>query len=354
LKAVGNGERWNSWFLSMLALAMLVLTVAAPSAHALSADGDADDRRCRDEYNRHADCSRNERRKEHAAFGLPSIETMHRQQRRPGDVVVAIASLKLAGSLALIFRRGRDGAPMAEVHRAPPWGAPYPPMRVRLADAAWQTVVTQARALDMNLYEDDRICTGGAGFSVQTIDDQGQFRSRMGDVCSEHLGNALFAAWGNVVIAELPQCAALVPDGYDGGWVGKKLLSCFLLAGDRTAAGEVFNLMEAQDFWPSWSSDADEVGALFAPDVTISWPGLPPFGDPDDAAAFLTGGWLAPFRFETTAYVGETADRVRVEGEINAKENHGKRPKVFGRFQSVWTRDKAGGFKMTALTVRKD
>ena len=279
---------------------------------------------------------------------------MYRQQRRADDVIVAIASLKLNGHLALIFRRHRDGGAVAEIHRAPPTGAPFPPMQVRLSDAAWEAIVTRSRAIDVNLYGDDRICVGGAAFTIQAIDNQGVFRSRMGDVCPEQEGNILFEVLGDTAIAQLPYCAALAPDGYDEAWVGKKLLSCFLLAGDRKAAGEVFNLLEANDFWPSWRNDADDVSPLFAADVKISWPGLPSFGDADDTAAFLTGGWLAPFSFETTSYVGETADRVLVEGRVIIENDDGNtRTKDFGRFRSVWTRDKHGAFKMGSLTVER-
>jgi hypothetical protein len=310
-------------------------------------------------YDNSARCTEKERNAERKSFGLPTLQKIQGRNRgitSDSEVVVAMAALKQSGRLAMVFQRGRDGAPSAEIlYLRPRNGGRLATMRSKITESAWNELLAKLSALDLNHYDDERLCVGGGSSTVETIDKAGKIRGRFGDTCGEQPANWFFDELGKAAIIGLPDCAALVPDGYDEAWVGSKLINCFMLAGDKVAAGHLHNLLEANNFWPSWRHDAKDVRPLFADKAEISWPGLPQFDDADDAVGFLIGGWLAPFKIETTGYVGESTDRVRVEGAVLIKNEEDKGPeyKPFGSFQSLWMADSKGKFSMHNFSVAK-
>jgi hypothetical protein len=335
------------------ALAAVALTCPSLIGASTAIAADRNDPRCINQFNRFPQCSVGERRRLNARFGLPPIEDMRRDHAPKTDLIVAASTFKLGGGIAIIVGRNRKNLPYLEVRNAHRKGQSPARLWAQLDEASWTRIVAASRTLDTNLYEDDRICVGAAGFAVQALDADGVYRGRLSDVCWGHPGTMFFDLLSGIALANLPDCAALAPGGFTESWAGSKLETCFLTSGERRAAAVVFNLVEAHDFWSGWRAEYTNVRALIADDATMSWPGMPPIRSQDDVADFLTGGWMASLDFSPATYLGETAGSVRVTGEV-LLDSDAVRKQAFGQFHAIWARDKQGAFKLERLVVTRD
>ncbi len=343
---------------ALLSLSAIMLVPAA-SAHAAQHQLQAEysrEARCRTQFNRYPACTRGERHRLNARFGLPPIETIYLDQPRASAVIVATASFKRGGGLALVFLKDRRSRPYAEVRRTPLHGRSFKAMRVSLPDELWDAVTAKARAIDTNLYDDDPICTGGAGFTFQTIDDDGTFRLRVGDVCGQHPGTRLFNELAGIVLARLPRCRDLAPGGYAEAWAGNKLNDCFMLDGERSTALAAYNFLEAVNFWSAWNTGEDGGNALLAANVDFSWTGraLPPNGK--DLSQALAEPYFGQFRLEPVSYTGTKNGRVLVRGRIRDRDSDGNGPGFTdpGSFRAVWVRNATSSFTLRGFAADLD
>ena len=340
---------------SRLSVLVSALVIFHAPVHAETSELGPHDQRCRSEFNRFPECTKRERRRINAQFGLPPLASLYRSQPKGSDLIVASASFKLGGALALIFKKDRSGKPVAEVRRTPIGRIPLAPFRIRLSDESWRAITAKARLIDTNLYEDDSICTGGAAFTLQMIDSTGAFRSRMGDVCGEHPGNWFFDELAEVALAELPICAGLAPEGYGEAWAGTKLYDCFMLGGQRESAATAYNFLEGASYWSTWNSDEAGTRARLAEKVEFIWPGQSLPKNRNDLAQILTEDRFDRYRLEPTAYSGEVGGDVIVQGLIKVRNDNVDGPEYrnFGTFRSVWLKQAEYGFRLSGFEANR-
>ena len=332
----------------LVALFLIGVNVAQAPSYAKTAKKKAGS--C-DYPNRVSSCTEMDRKALHAVFGLPPLKAMYRQQKTAGatnDLIVGIAEFKLGGGLALIFQRDRQGNPWAEIYEKPPLnGAPQTmPLRARIPEAIWNEVVAKGRSLDTEYY-DDRICVGGGAFTVEAMDSAGAIRARVGEVCGGDPGIELFSFLADTAVAQIPHCAALQPDTFNSGL--NKLKDCFALNGEKRAAADLYNLLEASQILRSIGrADPSEIQFLFDVAISLSWSGVPPVRGPEAASEFWGREWLFPVRLKYENIHAETNDRVRVEGYVTSEEQEGQgwRKGRTGSFTSVWIRGKDGNFRI--------
>jgi hypothetical protein len=336
--------------LCILALPLLALPGAVQAG---TSEKGSPEQRCRNEFNRYPDCTRRERQRINALFGLPPLETLYRKQPKGSDLIIASATFKLGGGLAMVFQKDRSGKPSAEIRRTPIAGLRPKSLRVSLSEDAWRAITAKSRVIDTNRYEDDSICTGGASFNLQTIDHLGTYRARLGDVCGEHPGNWFFDQLAELALSELPLCASLAPEGYGEAWAGSKLYDCFLLGGEMDLAVAAYNFLEGTSFWSTWNSDEDGTRMRLAEAVAFTWPGSPLPESGKDLARILTEQRFDAFRLEATAYAGEAVGRVRVSGKIRIRstDEGGREYQPYGTFRSVWVKQANGGFKLSSFAA---
>lgn len=340
---------------SQLGALILALVIFHVPAHAEATDLGPRDQRCRSEFNRFPDCTKRERRQINARFGLPPLETLYRSQPKGSDLIIASASFKLGGALALMFKKDRGGQPVAEIRRTSIGWNPLAPFRIHLSEQSWRAITAKARSIDTNLYEDDSICTGGAAFTLQIIDNAGTFRSRMGDVCGEHPGNWFFDELAEIALAELPICAGLAPEGYGDAWAGTKLYDCFMLGGKSDSAAEAYNFLEGASYWSTWNSDEAGTRARLAGNVEFIWPGQSLPKSSNDLAQILTEDRFEPYQLEPTSYWGEMGGDVIVQGSIKVRNQDVDGPEYrnFGTFRSVWVKQAEFGFRLSRFEARR-
>ncbi len=335
----------------ILLLGLFIFSTPAEAREARKSAG-----ACTTNVNVDARCTTAERRKLHAQFGLPSLEVMHRKASRKaeqGDIIIAIGKFKLAGGLALIFQRDRQGAPWVEIRELSERFQLRPrlPIRAKLPVMVWEDVVAKGKALDVEKYED--FCLGGGSFTIEVIDNAGAIRTRMYDVCGGYPGNAFFSYLAKIALSQIPDCKALFPADYEPAI--RQLKTCFALQGQKEVAAELINHLDSSGdarFWrTNGRADASDVQTFFDKETSFSWPGIPLIQNGEDAAEFWTGGWLFPFEFTPEAYHAETNDRVRVEGYvvIEQKVDDGWSERRQGSFTSVFVRHADGKFRMRSF-----
>lgn len=159
--------------------------------------------------NVHPECTVEERRMMHARFGLPPFERLRQERRADGDIIVGYDWYKDGGGTALIFLRDQNGQPWVEARlRVRPHNSTRRKVIVRRAkidQAIWAAIVQKGHSLDF-ASASDRICTAGAVFMIEMIDDAGGVRTIRHDPCYIDEAIRYFNELSDVAIAALPAC----------------------------------------------------------------------------------------------------------------------------------------------------
>jgi hypothetical protein len=137
-------------------------------------------------------------------------------------------------------------------------------------------------------------------------------------------------------IALIPQCTAL--ERNPGDSASYVLRQCGTFSGDTLAAAEVANRMDKPD--------------RVSVTATIDWAGEPPItevGKAHDRWAVLDDRSGA-YAYQFFAIIGETADRVHVEGQIT-HEPGAERPLQFAATEETWLRGDDGAFVLQHAKV---
>lgn len=160
--------------------------------------------------NVHPECTVEERRMMHARFGLPPFERLRQQRRADGDIIVGYDWYKDGGGTALIFLRDQNGQPWVEARlRGRPRNSTRRKVivrRARIDQAIWAAIVQKGHSLDF-AYASDQICTAGAVFMIETMDDAGGVRTIRHDPCYIDEAIRYFDELSDVALAALPACA---------------------------------------------------------------------------------------------------------------------------------------------------
>lgn len=167
------------------------------------------DRACFDPVyeNMHPECTENERRSVHARLGLAPFERLRQQRRARNDVIVGYGWFNGGGGTALIFLQDRHGQSRVEVRVRPrdPKRREVIIRRATIPQASWTAIVQKARSLDFT-YRSDRICTAGASFMIETMDETGVVRTLRHDPCYIDEAIRYFDELGDIALSALPAC----------------------------------------------------------------------------------------------------------------------------------------------------
>lgn len=236
--------------------------------------------------------------------------------------------------LAVItFIRPRGADPRLEV-RFPKGreGDAWKPLEAAMSKAAWDETIERSELFDRALAPrgargEAPICLHSWVYTVEAADPAlggapQRLRRKTGNACHDDLVQAYATEVQRAAVQLLPACALLDPRQHRNE--ATLLLTCARLEGDRMAAAEAVNradLLAAIN----GAADAGRAQGVFGYNATIDWNGERIGGDRNGAMA----GWLQRIVGESYArltirrVVGEAADRVRIEGELNRRVGTG-------------------------------
>lgn len=163
--------------------------------------------------------------------------------------------------------------------------------------------------------------------------------------CNDGLVMPLAFQLAREAVAAFPSCALLEAEQYRNDVT--RLAGCTVLQGDRAAAALARNVF-GSDWFSSTRGDRTEYGIrhLFFDRVRLDWAGT--IAEGSEAAAKLWSSRLEKASISPKRFVGETADRVRMEATVfRYAENR--------RYQApvtiIWTRENGFGFRVHSATV---
>ena len=289
--------------------------------------------------------------KEPAAYGLATAQSVAEDG---GETVRAFFSDgygNRAGAVAFIRRVHEE--PQVEVRVA---GGRTLTTVVSLG--TWKRVRTAAALFDRTLVpvpkgEVQSICLHPWSVSVEVVDPiqpgrPAALRASAQSACNEGLAVPLGFELAREAVAALPACALLDAKQYRNDVA--RLAGCTLLEGDRAAAALARNAY-GSDWFASPRGERTEYGIrhLFFEDARVDWAGT--LANGSEAAAKLWSGRLENASLFPQRIVGETANRVQIEGTIvRYTENQNTKAPV----KMVWTSENGFGFRLRSATVGPD
>lgn len=214
--------------------------------------------------------------------------------------------------------------------------------------AVWNRVVKMAKDFDRPLTAPPASppmppCLHPATFVLEAVDaappdEKPAIRTARKAACPagpvSHLGEVLI----DMAPEQIPACALLT------GWHGEPLFqlgACTALEGDRQAAAEARTIAGELDLrYP------ERLRNLLDQRVKVRWLDEP-IVEGDDVAwqllstKFALERWIIPQR-----WIGETADRVRVEGRFNAVDSD-------EHFTMIWSRTNGYDFRLASMIVER-
>jgi hypothetical protein len=258
-------------------------------------------------------------------FGLPPAEA----RLAAGEEIRRVFMIGGWGNpiIAVEYRRAPGREPSVSIYGGRdgrlPAGDGFPPAVLPLAE--WERLGAAGRLFDRVLAPrpaadgEILVCADGYGLLVEMTDPLAlvpgeRLRRKIAGSCPDNPASAYAQELVASAARLLPACAGLEPR-----WPGNEamlLRDCMTLAGDRMAAAEVHNRLEAL----RRARTHDQMSGLFAPHARIDWQGRANISD--DAAAELAG------HFSPRRLIGESARRVRVEGILTSFTRAGNGPEV--------------------------
>jgi hypothetical protein len=133
-----------------------------------------------------------------------------------------------------------------------------------------------------------------------------------------------------------------------------RLVDCWRLRGDRTAASQAYNRLHTRWFLhPNGADFARSLYELFYDRAEMTWPGKAKVTGAATAAQ-LWAGKASQDRFVPQIYFGETQDRVRIEGQIWPRpKSDEERPQPIP-VTMLWTKENGFDFRLRSLSPRGD
>lgn len=309
-------------------------------------------------------CAADQQRRTRELFGVGAIEA-HRDAR---DQVRRVFYVDGYGRdmivIAFVRARGRD--PIVRVHFPRRRGEPPPPIETAIPLATWTEMLRRSEYFDRSFVSETAtgsdamvICLHSWVYTIEATDPArsngrpASLRRKTEDACQNGPGEVFAMDAQRTALALFPHCDRLDPRQHRNP--ASQLAACQLLAGDRLAAAEVMNRLDAFRR-ARRPGDGHHLAGLFVSGATIDWNGVrrPPDG-PDAAGFWLErvtgpdGGSFWPERIE-----GLTADRVRVIGSMERTVDppEGGRTTFYrAPVEMIWSLTSVQEFQVTAITV---
>lgn len=177
---------------------------------------------------------------------------------------------------------------------------------------------------------------------------------RTQDACDDGLAVAYAFELATYAVELLPPCDALERDQHRNEVV--LLAACARLHGDRIAAAQTMNRYESDGFArPNRAEHAAVIAHLFYDHATIEWPGEASVRGSSPAAQLWTRKAVAGDRFRPERFIGESANRVRVEGWVEqdgGEAASGEPLRREARAEQIWTQENGFDFRLRAMKVQ--
>ncbi len=219
----------------------------------------------------------------------------------------------------------------------------------------WERVRSAAALFDRTLVpvpsaDGPSICLHPWSVSVEAVDPArpgrpAAIRKAAQSACDTGLVIPLAFELAREAVAALPACALLDARQYRNDVT--RLAGCTLLEGDRAAAALARNAY-GSDWFASTRGDRTEyaIRPLFFDQARLDWAGT--IAEGSAAAAKFWSSQLERASVFPRHIIGETADRVRIEGVIvRFVDNRSTQASV----TMVWTKENGFGFRVRSVTV---
>lgn len=328
-------------------LMLASLTLAVPAA--------AQEARCKDDRGQER-CTTAAEAKQNALYGVPAIDD---PTLRTSRTIRAFFVDGYGNDIGMIAFSRPDGSDPGVVWRAPGSADGKRPGRSMTAPvplATWDTLVADGRYFERSFapratgsWNDAPICLHSWVVRVEAVDADGTLRRRTQDMCGDDTiaGRYGFSVAATAV-ATFPYCALL--DLAKTRNNVTRLFDCSQLSGDRPAAAAAWNRYRSDWFAnPRGPDFARAIAYLFYDSAEVSWPGKGTVTGMT-AAAQLWAASAGDTHFFIERVVGDTPDRVRIEGRMRdlrpPEGDTTPRP-----FTMVWTRENGFDFRLRRFTT---
>lgn len=230
-------------------------------------------------------------------------------------------------------------------------------LRAPVPAAIWDRLFVRARYFDRDLVplpaDKDQIsmCLHSWVVTVEAATPagtQGGIRRKTQDACGDGMAVPLAFEMADIAVELFPACALLNAEQHRNAVT--RLGACALLEGDRIAAALAMNQYESNWFANPNPGMGMSIAYLFYDQAEIDWPGEPVVRGSTAAAS----AWVERMQkrhFWMSRVVGETPDRVRIEGmlqDMSSDEPGGTRR---AKAVQIWTRENGFGFRLRSLKV---
>ncbi|RYH06365.1 MAG: hypothetical protein EON57_06640 [Alphaproteobacteria bacterium] len=222
--------------------------------------------------------------------------------------------------------------------------------------ATWDRLFAHAKYFDRDLAprtgktDDLALCLHSWVVTVEAVTapgPRGGVRRKTQDACGEGLAVDLAFEMADTAVALLPACALLDAERHRNAVT--RLGACGQLTGDRAAAAQALNRYNAHWFANPQPGSAPSIAYLFHDQAEIEWPDQPRVRG-GAAAALAWAGHMQQRRFWITRVIGETPDRVRIEGKVQQIADQRADWRSADAVQ-IWTRENGFDFRLRSLQV---
>ena len=232
-----------------------------------------------------------------------------------------------------------------------------PPLVGQLSGAAWTDILagsgTFARDLVPLLKRKDELsmCLHSWVTTVEVVDENDKVRRKTSGACDrDSLATAYAFKLASIAVDAFSFCSTLSREASRNDVT--RLADCSRLRGDRTAASQAYNRLHTRWFLhPNGVDFAPSLYELFYDRAEVTWPGEETVTGAASAAKLWTAK-ASQDRFVPQIYIGETHDRVRIEGQIWPRPQSGEdRPKPIP-VTMLWTKENGFDFRLRRLSPR--
>jgi hypothetical protein len=307
-------------------------------------------------------CAAEQQRRTRASFGVPPVEALRDAGAQVRRVFYVDGYGRDLIALSLVRAPGRD--PVVSVHFPRREGeGPTPPLEALLPLAVWQEAISRSARFDRALVplpadpDAMEICLHSWVYTVEAYDPPranerpASVRTRTEDARRPGLAADYAGALPDLLLPLFPACAHLDPSEHRNA--AARFAACRILRGDRLAAAEVLNRMDA--FRRASGPEAGHwLDGIFAQDAAIDWAGArSPAGGRAARDFWLTqaaDGGRSNFYYD--AVEGLAADRVRVTGKlVRATEAGGISSYHEAAVEQIWVFGAMREFQIARATV---
>jgi hypothetical protein len=344
---------------------LLALLLAAPAHGQSEVDRDCMDDRGADR------CGAAQQARVRALYGVETLEA----HRDAGDQVRRVFYVDGYGydvaAIAFVRRPGHD--PEVRVHVPPQEGRPGPaPMVAPVPIDVWELLIERSALFDRALvprpeparFENGEqlltVCLHASVVTAEATDpareggEAARLRRRTEGGCSRGTTGAFAREVSRAALPLLPHCALLNSSHHRGP--AAQLAACHVLSGDRPAAAQVRNQVEALS-WADTMAELPEIAGLFDNRTRIDWNGELHAGrEVDGAARFFLAKMLEAGRRDLVidSIEGLSDRRVRFRGNlVRSVQTPDGQEEVseIAPVEMIWELEYSGRFMIRSLTV---